>query len=62
VAAGSASSIRQVNGRTLEVTDKINGKIMDTQQIKLSRDLKTLTITVHTAGWSEPNILVFERQ
>jgi hypothetical protein len=54
--------MRRVNGRTLEITDKINGKIMDTQQIKLSCNLKTLTITVHTAGRSEPNILVFERQ
>jgi len=62
VAPGSASSVRRVNQNTLEMTDKINGKIMDTQQIELSSDLKTLTITVHTAGRSEPNILVFERQ
>jgi hypothetical protein len=52
VAPGSASSMRRVDGRTVEMTDKINGKIMDTQQIKLSRDLRTLTITVHRAGRS----------
>ena len=62
VAPGSASSVRRVNQNTLEMTDKINGKIADTRQIELSSDLKTLTITVHTAGRSEPNILVFERQ
>lgn len=62
VAPGSASSVRRVIQNTLEMTDKINGKIADTRQIKLSSDLKTLTITVHTAGRSEPNILVFERQ
>jgi hypothetical protein len=49
--------------RTPEIrTDRINGKITDTQQMKLSSDLKTLKITVHRVGRSEPNILVFERQ
>jgi len=62
VPAGAASSIRRVNERSLEMADKINGKIMDTQQIELSSDLKTLIMTVHTVGRSEPNILVFERQ
>ena len=62
VVSGSASSVRRVNERTLEMTDKIDGKVMDAQQIELSSDLKTLTMTVHTVGRSEPNILVFERQ
>ena len=62
VPSGAVSSIRRVNERTLEMTDKINGKIMDTQEIEISSDLKTLTMTVHTVGRSEPNILVFERQ
>jgi hypothetical protein len=51
-----------VNEHTLEVTDKFNGKVADTQEIKLSSDSKTLTMTVHTAGRTEPNVLVFERQ
>jgi len=62
VAPGSASSVRRVNERTLEMTDKIDGKVMDAQQIELSSDLKTLTMTLHTVGRSEPNIFVFERQ
>ena len=62
VPAGFVSSARRVNGRTLEVTDKLNGKVMDTREIQLSSDGKTLTMTVHSAGRSEPNILVFERQ
>ena len=62
VVPGSASSVRRVNERTLEMTDKIDGKVMDAQQIELSSDLKTLTMTVHTVGRSEPTILVFERQ
>ena len=48
VVPGSASSVRRVNERTLEMTDKIDGKVMDAQQIELSSDLKTLTMTVHS--------------
>ncbi|HET7748817.1 MAG TPA: hypothetical protein VFK81_05515 [Terriglobales bacterium] len=62
VPPGFASSVRRVNDHTLAMTDKFNGKIRDTQQIELSSDLKTLKMTVHAVGRSEPNILVFERQ
>jgi hypothetical protein len=62
VPAGSASSARRVNQHTLEITGKFNGKVTNTQAIQLSSDGKTLTMTVHAAGRSEPNILVFERQ
>lgn len=49
VVTGSASSGRRVKERTVEITDKIKGKIMDTRQIALSPDLKTL-MTAHRAG------------
>lgn len=62
VAPGSASSGRRVNERTPEMTDKIKDKVIDTQQITLSPDGKTLTMTVHNAGRSKPNILVFNRE
>lgn len=62
VLPGSASSGRRVNARTLELTDMIKGKVMNTRQIKLSPDLKTLTMTVHPVGQSKPNILVFDRE
>jgi hypothetical protein len=59
----AASSVRRLDEHTLELTDKMsNGKVYDTQQIKLSSDLKALTVTIHTPGRDEPNILVFERQ
>jgi hypothetical protein len=59
----AASSLRRLDEHTLELTDKKNnGKVHDTQQIKLSSDLKALTVTIHTAGRDEPNIFVFERQ
>jgi hypothetical protein len=63
VAPGSACSGRRVNGRSLEITDKFQGKITDIRQIELSTDLKTLTITVRVAGQSKPSdVLVFDRE
>jgi hypothetical protein len=62
VAPGSVSSGRRVNERTLDLTDKIKGRIVDTQQIELSHDLKSLTITMHPSGQSKPNIFVFDRE
>jgi hypothetical protein len=62
VSPGSVASGRRVNGRTLEVTDKIKGKVTDIRQIELSPDLKTLTMTVHPVGQSKPNTLVFDRE
>jgi hypothetical protein len=59
----AASSLRRLDEHTLEVTDKkSDGKIYDTQQIKLSSDLKALTISIHAAARNEPNVFVFERQ
>jgi len=61
-AAGAASSARRVNARTLEFTEKRNGKVTDTQLIKLSPDGKTLTMTIQPASGRKPNVLVFERE
>lgn len=62
VSPGSASSGRRVAGRTLEVTDKIKGKVVDTRQIELSPDLKTLTMTLHRVGQNKPYVLFFDRE
>ncbi|MGE5725414.1 MAG: hypothetical protein ACM34G_09590 [Acidobacteriota bacterium] len=62
VPPGFTSSVHRVNEHLLETTDKFNGKIRGTQQIKLSSDLNGLTMTVQRVGRSFPNILVFERQ
>jgi hypothetical protein len=56
------SSGRRLNERALELTDKIGGKVRDTQHIQLSSDEKTLTMTVQPVGQSKPNILVFDRE
>jgi len=62
IAEGSTFSARRVDERTLEITDKIKGKITRTEQIEVSPDLKTLTRTVRPVGQRESNIFVFERQ
>jgi hypothetical protein len=61
-AQGATSSARRLDERTLEVIDKINGKITRTERRELSPDLKTLTRTVRPVGQRDPNIFVFERQ
>jgi hypothetical protein len=54
---------RRVDEHTLDFTDKkANGEIRDTQQLQLSSDLKSLTMTTRVNGQSDPQILVFERQ
>jgi hypothetical protein len=60
--AGYATSGRRLGDRAVELTDKINSKVLDTQQVEVSEDGKTLTITTHIPGHAKPNIQVFERQ
>jgi hypothetical protein len=62
VTAGSVSSGQRMNDSTLDITDKINGKVTDTRELKLSSDLRTLTMTVRPVGRATPNILVFGRE
>lgn len=60
---GTAYMARRVSERSLEVTEKSNGKITGTQHIELSTELKTLTVTVHPAGQNRPqSIFVYERE
>jgi hypothetical protein len=59
---GFVSSARRVDALNLEFTDKFKGSHVDTRDIELSSDLKTLTMTVHPSDSGAPNILVFERQ
>lgn len=60
--AGSTYSAKRVSERTVEITDKLDGKAVDTQQYALSTDLKTLTLTIRRMGMQTPNIFVFDRQ
>lgn len=58
----SSSSTRRVDEHTLETTDKYDGKVTDTREIKLSPDGKTLTMTVNIPGRTQPDVLVFDRE
>jgi hypothetical protein len=58
----ASSSVRRVDERTLVITGKAGGKVTATEELELSADLKTLTITVHIAGRDKPNVMVFERE
>ena len=58
---GYATSGRQLNEWAIELTDKIDGKVLDTQQVEVTPDGKSLTITTHIPGQNKPNIQVFDR-
>ena len=59
---GSSFSSRRTDEHTLEMTSKVGGKVSAAREIKLSPDGKTLTMTIHVAGQSKPNVLVFDRE
>jgi len=59
----ATSSLRRLDDHTLELTDKrSNGGVFDTQEMKLSPDRKTLTVTQRITGRVVPSVFVFERQ
>lgn len=62
VKAKFAASIRRVDERTLAVTDKVDGKLAATEEIKISPDRNVLTITIQQAGQTKPEIRVFDRE
>lgn len=59
---GYAVSGRRLSDRSVEMTRKIAGKVLDTQEIEVSSDGKTLTMTIHIPGRSKPNTQVFDRE
>jgi len=44
------------------ITDKYKEKAYATEDVGLSADAKTLTMTVHFTGRDKANVLVFDRQ
>jgi len=61
-AAGGATSGRRLSDHSIELTKKVKGKIVETREITVSPDLKTLTMTLHVVDQRLPNILVFDRE
>jgi len=59
---GFGMSGRRADERTVDLTSSIRGKVLSTQHVEVSPDLKTLTMTVRPAGSGKPNVLVFDRE
>jgi len=59
---GAAISTRRVDEHNLVITHKFNGKVTGTEDVRLSADLKTLTITLHFADRDKPDVMVYQRQ
>lgn len=53
---------RRRTERAMQYTDKVDGKVVDTQALALSPDAATLTINLHRIGQVTPDVLVFERE
>ncbi|MGH9439723.1 MAG: hypothetical protein ACRD22_18015 [Terriglobia bacterium] len=61
VAPGSTSSAKRIGTHTIQMTDELKGKVTDTQNLKVSPDGKTLTLTISRKGEATPEIIVFEK-
>jgi len=60
--AGFTSSAQRTDVRTVQVTEKVSAQAVDTQEIQLSPDGKTLTMTLHLPTQSKPKVYVFDRE
>jgi hypothetical protein len=60
--AGYTTSGRRVSGQAVELIDRVNGKVLDTQEVEVSADGKMLTVTTQIPGRTKPNVQVFERE
>ena len=60
-AAVPATSARRLGDHSIELTKKLKGKIVETRDITISPDRKTLTMTRHLVDQRVPNILIFDR-
>jgi hypothetical protein len=53
--------MQRVDEHSLVITDKAGGKVTDKEEVALSDDLKSLTMTVHVVGSDKPIVMVFDR-
>jgi hypothetical protein len=59
---GYTSSGHRISDRAVDRVDKVNGKTLYSQEIEVSPDGKTLTMTVHIPGREKPDRMVFNRE
>lgn len=62
VAEGTTVSAKRIDEGIIELTYKLNGKLVSTDRMKLSDDAKTLTTTVTFPGVAKEEIEVHDRQ
>lgn len=62
VAPNATTCGKRVDQRTLEITDKLKGKVTDTAEYKVSEGGRTLTLTMHYAGVKTPQTIIYDRQ
>lgn len=56
---GATSSGKRVNAHTLDVTGKVKSEVMDHTKYEVSKDGKTLTLTIHETGQPNAMIIVY---
>jgi len=62
IAEGSTASAKRIDPRTIEISHKLKGKLMETERMELSEDGKTLTTTSTYPGVEKKEVGVHERQ
>jgi hypothetical protein len=59
---GATSSGHRIDERTIETTERVKGKLIETATATISPDGKTQTITITEPGDKTPVVLVYERE
>jgi hypothetical protein len=59
---GVLTSGNRLKPDTIQLTEKHQGKVIDTVEYKVSADGKTLTATAHNTGQQKPVVAVYDRQ
>ena len=62
VVDGSTSSGHRLDERTIEITERIKGKLIETTKATISLDSTTQTIVVSESGENTPLLLIYERE
>ena len=61
VPPGATLAGKRVNSRTLDLTDKIKGKVIDHAKFDVTPDGKTMTVTVQEIGQPNPQTYVYDK-
>jgi hypothetical protein len=59
---GIVTSGKRLKSDTIQLTEKHDGKVLDTAEYRVSAESKTLTITIHNTGQKNAIVEVYDRQ